>query len=317
MNYLVTGGAGFIGSHLSEALIEKGNSVVVIDNLSRGKFNSRIIKEIKGRYVFKRGDVTNYKFVKNIFRENAFDVVFHLAALPSHRHALERPYEYIHIDLMGTENILEAARLSQKKPLVVFASSNKVYGKQKCPWKEDKLPQPEGPYAVAKWSAEKLCEMYHKYFNLPTLILRYHHVAGARSNPELALSVFVEQALKNQPLEVHGLFKNQSFESCSANYTDVRDAIRASLLAVKKYKTFEIFNIANKRLIKVAKIAELVVKKLNSKSKIVTVPLLPHETLEHRSNLSKAEKQLGFVASIPVEKAIDDYIEWRLKKVRS
>lgn len=314
MKCLVTGGAGFIGSNLCEALYKRGDTVFVLDDFSRGEFNKRIFDEISKKVHLTKGDVTDYKFVKNLILKEDFDIIFHLAALPSHRMALERPYDYIHIDLMGTENILEAARLSKKKPLVMLASSNKVYGKQKCPWREDKLPQPEGPYAVAKWASEKLCEMYNKYYDVPAVILRYHHVAGARSNPELAMALFVEQALKNETLEVHGLFSGKSFESCSANYTHIDDVIKATLMAVDQYKEFTIFNIANKRLIYVSDIAKQVVENLKSKSIIEQVPMLPHETLEHRSDVSKAEKELGFVAQIPIEIAIRDYINWRLQK---
>ena len=151
--------------------------------------------------------------------------------------------------------------------------------------------------------------MYNTYYDVPCVVLRFHHVCGARSNPELALSVFVEQALVGKTMEVHGV----DGVSCSANYTHVDDAIRATLLAVDRYKGFDIYNIANKELTEVRYLAQQVAKRLASRSPIKNVPLLPHETRMHQSDVSKVEKELGFVATIPVEKAISDYIVWRLK----
>lgn len=312
---VVTGAAGFLGSHLVEELCRRGEKVIGFDNLSRGKASAKNLLDLQantGSFELVVGDILDFEKVKSVIKDRV-DVVYHLAALPSHRLALNWPHEYAMVDLAGTANVLEAARLCKRKPLVVFASSNKVYGKQKCPWREDKLPQPEGPYAVTKWASEKLCEMYNKYFDVPCIIPRYHHVAGPRSHPDLALSIFVEGALSNSPIEIHGIFANKKFVSCSADYTHVDDAIRATLLMVDKYKKFEIYNVANKKLTPVSKMAEYVAKKLNPKLEIREVQMLDHETLKHHSDVSKAEKQLGFVARIPIEKAIDDYIEWRRK----
>ena len=258
------------------------------------------------------GDILNFQYLKSVIKSGV-GIVFHLAALPSHRLALERPHDYLQIDLAGTANVLEAARLCDPKPLVVFASSNKVYGKQECPWSEDKLPQPEGPYAVAKWASEKMCEMYNKYFDVPVVIPRYHHVAGTRSNSDLALAIFVERALKHEPMEVHGRFDDDKFTSCSADYTHVDDAVRATLLMVDRPSSFNIFNVANKNLTLVSDIALYVGNKLGSTIPLVRVQMDNHETLMHHSDVSSAEKLLGFTAQIPIEKAFDDYIDWRGK----
>jgi nucleoside-diphosphate-sugar epimerase len=315
MKSIVTGSCGFIGSHLVEELTRKGKHVIGYDNLSRGEESIKIKLDTKpfgNLYEFIKGDILDFEKLKSVITHET-EVIYHMAALPSHRLALERPHDYLMIDLAGTANVLEAARLCGAKPLIVFASSNKTYGKQKCPWKENKLPQPEGPYAVSKWASEKLCEMYNKYYDIPIVILRYHHVAGPRSNPDLALSIFTEQALKNKKIEVHGTLVKGVFESCSADYTHINDAIRATLLAAEQYQGFNIFNIANKNLTTVEYIAQKVVEYTKSESFIHAVPLLAHETLIHHSDVSRAEKVLGFTAEIPAEKAIKDYIDWRLK----
>lgn len=309
---VVTGSAGFLGSRLTEKLNAQEEIVVGYDNLDRGLIGIKNTMDIRHPlFTFRSGDILDFDRLKKVI-VSGVDRVFHLAAFPSHRLALERPYEYVMADLQGTVNVLEAARLCNPKPLVIFASSNKVYGKQECPWKEDKTPQPEGPYAVSKYAAELMCEMYTKYFDVPTLVVRYHHVAGRRSNPELALSIFVEQALKNEIIQVHGKQTEHGWESCSANYTHVDDAIRCTLLAADNYSGFDIFNVANEKTVTVESMARWVVDRLGSKSIIEKVDMLPHETLVHASDVSKARERLGFRAEKPAESAYADYVEWRL-----
>jgi len=313
MKAFITGGAGFIGSNLARTLLNNGNSVLIYDNLSRGQYNWRNLNDLGAGFRLVVGDILNTSTLENALVDFQPDVLFHLAALPSHRLALERPCDYLQVDIQGTAFVLEQCRKLKNLPLVIFASSNKVYGKQECPWSEDKPPQPEGPYALSKWGSEKICEMYNQYYHVPCVILRFHHVAGPASNPDLALSIFTEKALTGETLEVHGTFQEGKFISCSADYTHVNDTIKAILLAVKNYQGFNIFNIANPKLTSVGYMAEFVVNKLKSKSTIKQVPMLPHETLVHDSDVSKARKILGFSASIPIENAIDDYIKWRLR----
>lgn len=312
--FLITGVAGFLGSVLAEKLLARGDRVIGYDNLSRGTVGVKNIVDIKHEnFEFICGDILDFNKLKSIITPR-IDRIYHFAALPSHRLALEDPYSYLQIDIQGTANILEAAKLVEHTPLVVFASTNKVYGKQECPWREDKLPQPEGPYAVSKFSAELLCDMYTKYFDVPTLVLRFHHVTGRRSNPELALSIFVEQALRKEVLKVHGRNTRSGWESCSANYTHVDDAIDATILASDNYSGFDIFNIANEKVTTIDSMARWVINRLNSTSKIDYVDMLPHETLVHVSDVSKAKDRLGFGAKNSVESAFADYIEWRLKQ---
>lgn len=312
---VVTGSAGFLGARLVEVIAESGNSVVGYDNFDRGVVSIKNVYDTANSlHKFVVGDILDFERLKTVIHSGV-NRVYHMAALPSHRLALERPHDYMSVDLQGTVNVLEAARLCNPKPLVIFASSNKVYGKQECPWREDKAPKPEGPYALAKFSAEQLCEMYTKYFDVPTLIIRYHHVAGPRSNPELALSIFVEQAMKNETLQVHGKQTSTGWESCSANYTHVDDAIRATLLAADKYTGFDIFNVAHEKTITVESMANWVIKRFaNSKSYIDRVDMLPHETLVHASDVSKAKDRLGFRAELSAEQAFADYVEWRLNQ---
>lgn len=313
---IVTGCAGFLGSHLVEALLRRGEHVIGIDNLERGQEGLNNLKEIENHVTTEEYERFTFvcKDVRHIQVLPKADTVYHLAALPSHRLALENPHKFIEVDIMGTENILEAVRYMNPRPLVVMASTNKVYGKQECPWSEGQTPMPEGPYAVGKYASELLCSMYNKYFNVPSVVVRYHHVAGPRSNPELALSIFTDRALKGETLEVHGKFAENGFESCSANYTHVNDAIRATLMVADNYSGFDIFNIAHHTTVTVESMARFIINRLSSKSSIQYVDMLSHETLVHASSVAKISDRVGFVASRSAEDAFSDYIEWRLRE---
>jgi len=227
---------------------------------------------------------------------------------------LERPRDYALIDLIGTVNVLEAMRLTNSSAKMLFGSSNKVYGKQEPPWREDKPVIPEGPYAASKAAAEEFCKQYYKYYGIKSVVIRYHHVIGTRTNSELVMAVFTERILKNLPPEVHGRRNaNGQFESCSADYTNVADAVRGSLLAMAKVDKFDIFNIAKPTLLTISDMADIAIKHMKSSLKPVYVEMLPHETLVHHSDVGKAKKELGFEATIPSEFSIKQYIDWRLK----
>lgn len=312
-NILVTGGAGCIGSHLVQKLCEIGARVTIFDNMMRGEEAFRNLKEVFATCTPSLivGDILDFQKVKKVFKNN-FDIVYHLAALSSHRLALEKPREYAMVDVIGTVNILEATRLSQSNPTIVFGSSNKIYGKQKTPFHEDMAPLPEGPYGQAKSSSEKWCRQYAKYYGLNTPIIRYHHVIAPRTQPDREISIFTERIINGLSPIVHGKFENEKFVSCAADYTDISDTVEASLL-VAKVKGFDVFNIATGKLTTVEYIAKLIMKFLGKEVPIEHRELLPHESLIHLSDVSKAEKILGFKAKIPVEQSVKNYVDWRLK----
>jgi nucleoside-diphosphate-sugar epimerase len=310
---LVTGGAGCIGSHLTQKLSELGANVTIFDNMMRGEEALRNIREVmqtcSPEVVI--GDILDIDKVKEVLSQG-FDVIYHLAALPSHRLALERPREYAMVDIMGTVNVLEAARKSKLAPTVVFASSNKVYGKQKPPFREDMNPMPEGPYGQAKKSSEEWCMQYSKYYGLNTPIIRYHHVLGPRTQPDREISIFTERVICGQNPIVHGKTEKGKFISCAADYTDVRDAVDGTISAAS-IKGVEIFNLATGKLTTVERVAELVMKFLGKNLPIEHKEMLPHESLVHLSDVSKAAKVLKFKPRFNVEQSVKSYVDWRLK----
>ena len=309
---LVTGGAGCIGSHMVERLCSLGAETVIFDNKMRSDEATKNLNEILSTCKPKiiTGDVLDFKKVKEVVSD--CEIVFHLAALPSHRLALERPRDYAMIDVIGTINVLEAARLSEVTKTVVFGSSNKVYGKQQPPFREDMPLLPEGPYGQAKACSEEWCNQYSKYYGINTPVIRYHHVLGPRTQPDREISIFTERVLSGLSPIVHGKFENGKFIPCSADYTDVSDAVEGSLLAAK-VKGFDAFNLATGKLTSVEEIAKLVMKFCGKSLPIKRKTLMAHESLTHLSDVSKAEKVLGFKAKVPVEQSVKNYVEWRLK----
>lgn len=314
MKILITGGAGCIGSYLAERLAAE-NEVTVLDNFSRGDESLRNMREVvkafpKVRFVI--GDICNLDLIKELVPE--FNAVYHLAALPSHRRALEDPHSYALTDVIGTVNVLEAVRLSGKQIKVLFASSNKVYGKAPVPFKEEIPSQPEGPYGRAKLDGEEWCRLYSKYYEMHVVVTRLFHVIGPRSQPDRELSIFVEQILNGQPQIVHGAIGERGeFVSCSAGYTNIYDTVEGLVKAMDYNQSFDIFNLGSVVETPVFEIARKAQELLGKNLEIIKKQMLPHEALRQSADPEKSKKLLGWEAKIPVDRSIEQYIDWRLK----
>lgn len=311
---LVTGGAGCVGSHLAEKLDEIGAKVIVLDNFSRPEDNPRNEKEVlklHPKVKFIKGDILDFKLVKKLV--SGSDFIFHLAALPSHRLALLDPKSYATVDIIGTINILEAIRQNGKSKKMLFTSTNKVYGKQNPPFKENFVPMPEGPYGQAKIDAEEWCNLYHKFYDLSVVVTRLFHVIGPRSQPDRELSIFVEQILKDQPQIVHGKTIRGKFNSCSAGYTNIYEVVEGLLLALMKTEEYDVFNLGSSVETSVIDIAKMAQKLLKKNLEIIQKEMMSHESLHQASNPEKSRRILGWQAKVPVEKSIEQYINWRLK----
>lgn len=311
---LVTGGAGFVGSTVAEKLIHMGSEVTIFDNLSRAEESLRNLDELwsqKLLFNFVKGDIMDYEMLFKLIDNS--ELVFHYAALPSHRLAMEDPRSYAEVDIIGTVNVLESSRNTKHKPKILFASSNKVYGKQKPPFKEDAELFPEGPYGQAKKCAEEWCKQYNKYYDVPVVINRLHHIVGPRSQPDLALSIFVERVLGDKSPIVHGNIAKGKFESCSAAFTNVYDAVEGMLLSLANTENFDIFNIGASMETSVYDIAKAVIDTLNSDVAIETKQMYDHESLHHAADPTKAIEILNWSANTSYKTSVEQYINWRIK----
>ncbi|NOU35969.1 MAG: SDR family oxidoreductase [Kiritimatiellaceae bacterium] len=226
MKYLVTGGAGFIGSHIVDALLERGHEVVVLDNLSSG--HKENLSGVWTKISFIEGDVRDADTC--IKAAAGCDGIFHEAALVSVPDSVNRPRDNHDINITGTLNILEAAR-QQKVKRVVFASSAAIYGDNpELPKREDMLPEPKSPYALAKLTGEYYLKVYAECFGIETVALRYFNVFGLRQDPSSmysgVISIFSERVKKGLPITIYGDGEQ------TRDFVNVRDVVSANLLAM-------------------------------------------------------------------------------------
>lgn len=211
MNILVTGGAGFIGFHLSKALIEKGNEVTIVDNLSDYydvQLKKDRLRQIQDKIKFYQIDIANLKKLRIVFEENKIDKICHLAAQAGVRYSLINPFEYERTNILGTLNILELMKESEVKDFI-FASSSSVYGgNKKIPFSvEDRVDKPVSLYAATKRSTELMAYTYYKLYNFNCIGLRFFTVYGPWGRPDMALFKFTKNILEGKPIDVYNYGK--------------------------------------------------------------------------------------------------------------
>ena len=307
---LITGGAGFIGSHLAEKLIALGDRVFVLDNLSTGSLDN--IKHLCGNknFVFERGDVLEKKIVKKMADE--VGIIYHFAAAVGVKTIMDKPLESWVTNIQGTENILESAR-GRKIP-VLIASTSEIYGKNtKLPFGEDddrvygSVKNYRWGYAFSKGVDEFLALAYFREYDLPVRIARFFNTIGPRQTGEYGMVVprFVRQALGGEPLTVHGTGK----QTRSFGYVgDVVDAV-IKLMAHPK-SAGEVYNIGSDEEITIENLAKKAIMLTGSKSRIVYVPhseVYPEgfeDMHRRRPDLSKIKALIGYKPS----KSLDDII---------
>ena len=244
MHILVTGGAGFIGSHLVDRLLKEGNKVAVIDNFSLGKHENIHHNMTNPNFHLYIDDITDIRTIIELLKNNNFDAILHVAALPRVQFSIEKPEETFKTNVIGTMNILEAARICNVKR-VVFSSSSSVYGNQeKIPLKEDMIPNPMSPYALHKLIGEQLCKQYNVLFGIETISLRYFNVFGPRldvnGDYSCLIPKFIKKILGNETPTIFGDGEQ------TRDFTYVDDVVEANILAMstKNNKCFgETFNI--------------------------------------------------------------------------
>src|SRR5713226_6158932 len=269
---LVTGGAGFIGSHLAEALLVRDANVTVLDDMSTGRYrNVRHLLD-NSRFKLVEGSVLDLDLVKDVVAH--CDEVYHLAAAVGVRLIVDRPLQSLITNIRGTENVLDAAHLHRKK--ILITSSSEVYGKSmNGPYKEDddrilgSTRKPRWSYSTSKAVDEILAFTYHKELGLPTVIARLFNTVGPRQSGQygMVLPRFISQALRREPLTVYGDGRQ------SRVFTDVRDVVEAVIRLVETPAAEgDVFNIASHNEISIRELAGLVIEKVGSTSSVVFIP---------------------------------------------
>ena len=247
---IVTGGAGFIGSHLVDELIKQGVEVTILDNLSTGKKEN-----INPKAEFIECDIFKDTYGDLIFLLNGADTVFHLAAKTTVQESIEKPSLYNNINVVGTLNLLEAAAAMKVKRFI-FSSSSSVYGNAKVPTSEDHPLNPISPYALNKLIGEQYCKLYSEIYNIDTVCLRYFNVYGDRMNNEgykLVFPIFKEQILNNKPLTINNNGEQRR------DFIHVDDVVRANILVAKHSNNFngDIYNVGNGKNYSINEIADM------------------------------------------------------------
>ncbi len=303
MKILVTGGAGFIGGHLTEALLAKGLDVVVLDNLSVGRQNVPLLERKGARVVV--GDIRDYALVEKTV--DGVDSVFHLAAMNRAQRSIQNPLEANAVNVDGTLNLLEASRKKNVKKFV-FASSSSVYGGGEKACKEDQKLHPLHPYGVGKLAGEEYCRVYHALYGLKTTSLRYVSVYGPRQRADIDYAAvvpkFARAILARKPLTMYGDGKQ------TRQFTFVRDTVNATLLAWKSARAWgETFNIASGEEMSVNEIVKTLERLTGLKANVKHAAPLAGDPKRNPIDVSKVKRLLGFKAKYSFEKGLAEMLD--------
>ncbi|MBS3067632.1 SDR family NAD(P)-dependent oxidoreductase [Candidatus Micrarchaeota archaeon] len=308
---LITGGAGFIGSHICDRLLKEGNAVNVIDNFDRFYDlqikKSNVANNLKNpKFKLTEGDIMNIKDIESVTKD--VDAIIHEAAQPGVRISVELPVKTTDVNIIGTLNVLETAR---KKDIskIVFASSSSVYGKiQYLPFDEEHPTQPISPYGASKLACEHYCKVFSQVYGLKIVTLRYFTVYGPRMRPDLAINKFMHKAIKGEDLEIYGDGKK------TRDITYIEDATEANILALK-YNGTDTFNIGGGNKISIEELSEKILKITKSKSKIITKENVKGDVEHTGADNKKAGARLGWNPKVKIDDGLKRYYEWIVRSI--
>ena len=312
-NYLVTGGAGFIGSHLVDSLLSEGNNVITVDNFDEFYDKEVKLNNISSALTFDtfqliEGDIRDKNLLDELFNNNHIDIVVHLAAKAGVRPSIENTVEYFDVNMNGTLNILEAMKKFDVKNMI-FASSSSVYGNnKKVPFSEsDIVDYPISPYAATKKSGELLCHTYHHLYDFKINCLRFFTVYGPRQRPDLAIHKFSKKILNDETIPMFG------DGTTKRDYTYIDDIIQGIKLAIENLNGYEVFNLGESRTIMLKELIALNEKEIGKKANIEKLPLQPGDVEQTYADISKAKEMLGYNPQYDIEEGMKNFINW-LKK---
>jgi UDP-glucuronate 4-epimerase len=310
---LVTGGAGFIGSHLCERLLARGDEVTVLDN-----FNDFYDPAIKRRNLaglgaarVVEGDIRDAELVESLFAEGRFETVVHLAAMAGVRPSLRDPLHYEDVNVRGTLILLEALRRRPGTRLV-FASSSSVYGaNERVPFREtDDIHHPVSPYASTKRAGELHCWTYHHLYGIPVTCLRFFTVYGPRQRPEMAIHKFVHAVQRGEPIPFYG------DGSSRRDYTYIDDIVDGVVRAIDRCEGYEIYNLGESQTTSLAELVRLVGELCGREPVLDRQPMQPGDVLVTYADVSKARARLGYAPSTGVRAGLERFLEWYLERHR-
>ncbi len=312
--YLITGGAGFIGSNLADFLLEGNNKIIVIDNFNNF-YNPKLKREnVKNNlsnknYKLYEGDIRSIEDIEKVFKENTIDIVIHLAAMAGVRPSIENPTLYQEVNCLGTQNILEMMKNYNIKNLVM-ASSSSVYGNnKKVPFKEtDLVDFAISPYAATKKANEVMTHVYHKLYEFNVIMLRFFTVYGPRQRPDLAINKFTKSMINDQEITMFG------DGTTSRDYTYINDIVSginsSANYILNNNNVYEIINLGNSNPVSLKEMINTISKVLEKIPKIRQMPMQQGDVNTTYADISKAKKLLNYEPKTSFKKGIEKYVEW-------
>lgn len=314
MKIIVTGGAGFIGSHLVGELIKKGESVVVIDDFNDFydpglKRDNVAVYESEPRFKLREMDIRDRAGVEAIFREESPDAVCHLAARAGVRPSIKDPFLYEEVNCLGTLHLLDAARSVNVRNFV-FASSSSVYGiNSKVPFsEEDPITCPISPYASTKRAGELMSYTYSHLYGLNVTCLRFFTVYGERGRPDMAVAKFTKAVREGREIEVYG------DGTAKRDFTYVGDILDGVMRSIYTPSRYEIVNIGGANMIDVNGLISLIEKNLGKKAIVKYSETAPGDVPITYADVTKAKRLLGFAPKVRIDEGVARYVRWFLER---
>ncbi len=315
-NFLVTGGAGFIGSHLCERLLNEGHAVACLDNFDTYYDPGIKVKNVDGlkkkfphQFHLITGDIRDSELVTEIFKKHQIDRVVHLAARAGVRPSIQQPLLYQDINIRGTLVLLEACKDHEVKDFV-FASSSSVYGEnQRVPFSERDLDiQPISPYGATKRAGELFCYSYHHLYGMNIACLRIFTAYGPRQRPEMAIHKFTRLIDRAERIPMFGNGDSRR------DYTYIDDLIEGIMAVIRRHKGFEAYNLGESQTTSLSALIHLIEEALGKKAWVEMLEVQPGDVSITYADISKAMRLLGYQPRITMEEGIERFVEWYKKE---
>ena len=309
-HYLVTGGAGFIGSNLVDRLLAGGDRVTILDNFD--PFYDRARKEANLAQASRspgfrliEGDINDPEAIEAGWAGEPPDVVIHLAARAGVRPSIEDPIGYSRVNVEGTLRLLERAR-HRPTTRFVFASSSSVYGdRADAPFREtDRVDDPISPYAATKKAGELLCHTYHHLYGLPVTCLRFFTAYGPRNRPDLAIARFTGLVDRGEPLPFFGDGTSRR------DYTFIDDIVDGVVRAAERCRGYAVYNLGNASPVTLAELVETIGQALGKKPRLNRLPSQPGDVRQTFADIALAQRELGYAPATRLPEGLRRYVEW-------